>query len=78
MDRKPGEWTVNTAMALALAESLLAHPEFGERDFLSYFVDWRQNGAYSYLGALMASGRSVAPWERSGIVDTSVVAPSAP
>jgi hypothetical protein len=43
-------------MALALAGSLLTHPEFDERDFLSHIVDWRQNGAYPYVGALIAGG----------------------
>jgi ADP-ribosyl-[dinitrogen reductase] hydrolase len=45
---KPGEWTDDTAMALALMDSLLAHPELDEPDLMSRFVDWSE--AYSCNG----------------------------
>lgn len=52
----PGEWTDDTAMALALADSLVhsfssdfEHSHF-EHDLLGRFVDWWENGTYSCTG----------------------------
>ena len=52
----PGEWTDDTAMALALADSLVhsfpgdfEHNHF-EHDLLRRFVDWWENGTYSCTG----------------------------
>ena len=48
--RRPGGWTDDTAMALALAESLAAAPDLDVRDLMIRFVDWYENGAYSCVG----------------------------
>ena len=47
---KPGEWTDDTAMALALAESLAGHPELDETDLMNRFVDWFRRGTTSCTG----------------------------
>lgn len=47
---KPGEWTDDTAMALALADSLIFDPTLNARDLMDRFVDWRWNGTYSCTG----------------------------
>jgi ADP-ribosyl-[dinitrogen reductase] hydrolase len=69
-NRKPGEWTDDTAMALALTESLLAHPEFDGRDLLNRFVDWWHNGAYSCVGVCddigVTTRDALARWLRTG------------
>ncbi|MBK8631958.1 MAG: ADP-ribosylglycohydrolase family protein [Sphingomonadales bacterium] len=46
----PGEWTDDTAMALALMDSLIAHPMLDERDLMDRFVSWHQQGTYSCTG----------------------------
>ena len=43
----PGCWTDDTAMALALADSLLASESLDCRDLMDRFVAWWQNGEYS-------------------------------
>ena len=47
---KPGEWTDDTSMAIALAESLIAKPDFDPRDLMSRFVNWWRWGKYSVTG----------------------------
>lgn len=47
---KPGQWTDDTSMALALAESLLDKDGIDERDLMSRFVEWRDEGRYSCTG----------------------------
>lgn len=47
---EPGQWTDDTAMALALADSLARPEGFEEQDLLTRFVDWWRNGAYSCTG----------------------------
>ena len=47
---QPGCWTDDTAMALALAESLLASESLDCSDLMDRFVAWRQNGEYSPTG----------------------------
>jgi ADP-ribosyl-[dinitrogen reductase] hydrolase len=49
-DLRPGEWTDDTAMALALADSLLANADLDPSDLMGRFVDWWRNGAYSCTG----------------------------
>ncbi|NMT63463.1 ADP-ribosylglycohydrolase family protein [Marinobacter orientalis] len=44
---KPGEWTDDTAMALCLAESLLACERFDSKDQLSRYVRWMDSGYMS-------------------------------
>lgn len=57
-DLKPGEWTDDTAMALALAESLLASRGLDERDLMNRFVSWRDKGEYSCTGRCFDIGIS--------------------
>jgi ADP-ribosyl-[dinitrogen reductase] hydrolase len=45
-----GEWTDDTAMALALADSLLADPKLDETDLMQRFVSWHERGEYSCTG----------------------------
>lgn len=45
-----GEWTDDTAMALALTDSLLADPALDPHDLMRRFVDWYENGTYSCTG----------------------------
>jgi ADP-ribosyl-[dinitrogen reductase] hydrolase len=47
---KPGEWTDDTAMALALMDSLLAKPQLDESDLMIRFVRWQASGDYSCTG----------------------------
>jgi ADP-ribosyl-[dinitrogen reductase] hydrolase len=47
---KVGEWTDDTAMALALADSLEGREDLDEQDLLSRFVNWWQLGTYSCTG----------------------------
>ena len=39
-------------MALALADSLIAHPEFDATDLMDRFVRWWKQGAYSCTGTV--------------------------
>jgi ADP-ribosylglycohydrolase len=41
---RPGEWTDDTAMALALADSLAANDGLDERDLIQRFVLWQEQG----------------------------------
>jgi ADP-ribosyl-[dinitrogen reductase] hydrolase len=47
---EPGQWTDDTAMALALMDSLLAHPQLDETDLMTRFVSWHETGEYSCTG----------------------------
>ena len=47
---KPGQWTDDTAMALALADSLAGRDDLDEQDLLARFSDWQRNGTYSCTG----------------------------
>lgn len=42
-----GQWTDDTAMALALADSLIAVAELDTADLMRRFLEWRDTGAYS-------------------------------
>lgn len=53
---KPGEWTDDTSLAIALAESLLARARLDERDLMERFVAWYETGAYSCSGACFDIG----------------------
>lgn len=55
-DLKPGEWTDDTAMALALADSLLSCSKFDPHDLATRFVHWWQDGAYSCTGTCFDIG----------------------
>lgn len=47
---KPGEWTDDTAMALGLADSLIARGGLDERDLLERFCRWFRQGENSVTG----------------------------
>lgn len=49
-DLRPGEWTDDTAMALALAESLLCRRSFDPGDVMVRFLAWWREGRYSCTG----------------------------
>ncbi|MBM3270252.1 MAG: ADP-ribosylglycohydrolase family protein [Candidatus Sericytochromatia bacterium] len=53
---KPGQWTDDTAMALALAESLIAKDGLDPKDLMERFLDWHQTGAYSCTGTCFDIG----------------------
>jgi ADP-ribosyl-[dinitrogen reductase] hydrolase len=67
---KAGEWTDDTAMALALADSLLLHPEFDAPDLMNRFVQWHEKGSYSCTGTCFDIGNTVraalATFKRTG------------
>jgi ADP-ribosyl-[dinitrogen reductase] hydrolase len=55
---EPGQWTDDTAMALALAESLLACGKLDESDLLDRFVSWYKTGEYSCTGTCFDIGNT--------------------
>lgn len=57
---KPGQWTDDTAMALALADSLAECGGLDEQDLLSRFVDWWKTGCYSCTGHCFDIGGTTA------------------
>lgn len=67
---KPGEWTDDTAMALALADSLIASGGLDGRDLMQRFCNWRQKGEYSCTGTCFDIGNTtsaaLARFQRSG------------
>jgi ADP-ribosyl-[dinitrogen reductase] hydrolase len=52
----PGQWTDDTAMALALADSLLARGGLDARDLMDRFVAWWRKGEYSCTGVCFDIG----------------------
>jgi ADP-ribosyl-[dinitrogen reductase] hydrolase len=67
---KPGEWTDDTAMALALADSLYSRDELDEADLMRRFVDWWERGVYSCKGRCFDIGittrQALARWKATG------------
>ena len=67
---KPGEWTDDTAMAIALGESLRECRGFNPRDVMDRFLDWQDNGTYSCTGTCFDVGittsRALAAYRRDG------------
>jgi ADP-ribosyl-[dinitrogen reductase] hydrolase len=67
---QPGEWTDDTAMALALADSLVADPRLDEADLMRRFVGWWRHGDYSCTGRCFDIGvttrQALARFERGG------------
>ncbi|WP_232209433.1 ADP-ribosylglycohydrolase family protein [Sphingomonas sp. SKA58] len=67
---RPGEWTDDTSMALALADSLLTRNGIDEADLMKRFVAWRDEGSYSSTGHCFDIGMTVsaalARWDQSG------------
>lgn len=67
---KPGEWTDDTAMALALADSLVADASLDAANLMRRFVDWHRTGSYSCTGCCFDIGittrQALARFERDG------------
>ena len=67
---KSGQWTDDTAMALALADSLQQDPTLDARDLMRRFVDWHQQGTYSCTGRCFDIGittrQALARWQKTG------------
>jgi len=78
---KVGEWTDDTAMALALADSLVEHPQFDAGDLMRRFIAWYRTGAYSCTGTCFDIGvttrQALASFERSGDPDAGSTDPMA-
>ena len=51
-----GQWTDDTAMSLALADSLLAHPGLDAADLMQRFLGWLDTGACSCTGTCFDIG----------------------
>ncbi|MGZ9099609.1 MAG: ADP-ribosylglycohydrolase family protein, partial [Brevundimonas sp.] len=64
-----GQWTDDTAMALALADSLAARSGLDEQDLLARFSDWWRKGTYSCTGSCFDIGGTTAQairrWEQT-------------
>lgn len=54
-----GTWTDDTAMALALAESLIEHNGLDETDLMQRFTRWYEEGEYSPTGTCFDIGLTV-------------------
>ena len=67
---KPGEWTDDTAMALALGDSLEDCDGLDAADLMRKFAAWREEGAYSCTGTCfdigMTTSAALSRFERSG------------
>jgi ADP-ribosyl-[dinitrogen reductase] hydrolase len=67
---KAGQWTDDTAMALALGDSLVAAPDLDPEDLMRRFVSWHREGTYSCTGRCFDIGTTTAAalhrFERSG------------
>ncbi len=67
---RPGQWTDDTATALALAGSLAAHPELDEHDPMDRFVDWHERGTTSCTGTCFDIGATtraaLSRWKKTG------------
>lgn len=57
---EPGQWAGDTAMALALSESLANRHRFDERDFIERLKEWRDDGEYSCTGMCVGLGATTA------------------
>ena len=66
----PGQWTDDTSMALALAESLAACGGLDPRDLMDRFLCWWRDGAYSCTGRCfdigIATRQALARYEAEG------------
>lgn len=79
---RPGEWTDDTAMALCLAESLLAVGEFDAADQMRRYLRWYRQGYRSSTGRCFDIGNTVRyalhRFERSGEAFCDAAHPGAP
>lgn len=68
---KPGQWTDDTAMALALMDSLAANPTLDEADLLTRFTAWHERGDYSCTGTCFDIGvttrAAINRWKATGM-----------
>lgn len=55
---KRGQWTDDTAMALALADSLLHDSALDPNDLMTRFQDWYEQGTYSCTGSCFDIGNT--------------------
>ena len=66
----PGEWTDDTSMALALADSLANDAGLDPHDLMQRFQNWYRKGDYSHNGRCFDIGvttrQAIASWERTG------------
>jgi ADP-ribosyl-[dinitrogen reductase] hydrolase len=66
----PGQWTDDTSMALALAESLAGEGGLDPRDLMDRFRRWWRQGAYSCTGSCfdigIATRQALARFEATG------------
>lgn len=56
---RAGDWTDDTAMALALAHSVLAKGDVDPRDIMDRFVDWIRNANYTHTNIGIGLGATV-------------------
>lgn len=67
---QPGQWTDDTAMALALADSLAKDPGLDEADLMARFGDWHEHGTLSCTGSCFDIGittrRALERWRQTG------------
>lgn len=67
---RPGQWTDDTAMALALADSLLDCGGLDETDLMQRFIEWHEQGRYSCTGRCFDIGittrRALQRWKSTG------------
>jgi ADP-ribosyl-[dinitrogen reductase] hydrolase len=75
-----GQWTDDTAMALALADSLLADAALDAADLIRRFVSWYRDGAYSCTGECFDIGNTTVAalrrFERTGDPVAGAIDPS--
>ena|SRR5271166_362303 len=66
----PGQWTDDTAMALALADSLAENDGLDEADLMRRFVGWHEHGDYSCTGICfdigIATRQALSRWKKTG------------
>lgn len=76
---KAGQWTDDTAMALALGDSLLAVPGLDPADLMNRFASWYRDGTYSCTGRCFDIGITTAAalrrFERTGEAFAGSTAP---
>jgi ADP-ribosyl-[dinitrogen reductase] hydrolase len=67
---QPGQWTDDTAMALALADSLAEDGTLDAADLMQRFVDWHERGRYSCTGRCFDIGittrQALGRWAATG------------
>jgi ADP-ribosyl-[dinitrogen reductase] hydrolase len=67
---EPGQWTDDTATAVALADSLTRRQQFDAADFANNLVSWWRNGEFSCTGTCFDIGvttrEALAAFERTG------------